>query len=53
MRGSSLILEAEGLVSAVERTFATHLQQVQTSKGRIKLAAAERHLTMPDERPTH
>ena len=42
-------LEVEGPVSAVERAFATHLQQVQTPKGRIKFAAAERHLTMPDE----
>jgi subtilase family serine protease len=41
-------LEVEGPVQAVERTFATHLQQVQTQKGNIKFAAAEGHLTMPD-----
>ena len=42
-------LEVEGPVSAVEKMFSTHLQRVQTPNGRIKLAAAERHLTLPDE----
>jgi subtilase family serine protease len=41
-------LEVEGPVLAVERTFATHLMQVRTDKGRMKLAAAEHHLTLPD-----
>jgi subtilase family serine protease len=40
-------LEFEGPVSAVEHTFAAHLQEVQTAEGRIKLAAAEGRLTMP------
>lgn len=42
-------LEVEGPVSAVEKMFATHLMRVQTPNGKVKLAAAERHLTMPDE----
>ena len=41
-------LEVEGPVLAVERTFATHLMQVRTEKGRMKFAAAEHHLTLPD-----
>jgi subtilase family serine protease len=41
-------LEVQGPVSAVERMFATHLMQVQTEKGRMKYAAAERHLTLPE-----
>ena len=41
-------LEVEGPVLAVERTFATHLMRVRTDKGRMKFAAAERHLTLPD-----
>ncbi len=42
-------LEVEGPVWAVEKMFATHLQRVQTPNGRIKFAAAEHHLTLPDE----
>ncbi|HEY6375581.1 MAG TPA: S53 family serine peptidase [Edaphobacter sp.] len=42
-------LEVEGPASAVEKMFATHLQQVRTPKGRVKLAAANRHLTLPDQ----
>jgi subtilase family serine protease len=42
-------LAVEGPVRAVNTMFATHLQQVRTPKGRMKLAAAEHHLTMPDE----
>jgi subtilase family serine protease len=41
--------EVEGPVSAVEKMFATHLQQVKTAQGRIKLSAAEQHLTLPQE----
>jgi len=40
-------LEVEGSVSAIEHTFAAHLQQVETPTGRIRLAAAEGRLTMP------
>src|SRR5579859_5710800 len=40
-------LVVEGPVSAVERMFNAHLQQVQLSPGQVKLAAAERHLTLP------
>jgi subtilase family serine protease len=42
-------LEVEGPVWAVEKMFATQLQQVQTPKGHTKFAAANRHLTLPDE----
>ncbi len=42
-------LEVEGPVSAVEKMFATNLQQVRTPKGHIKFAAANRHLTLPEE----
>ncbi len=42
-------LEVEGPVWAVEKMFATQLQQVQTPKGHAKFAAANRHLTLPDE----
>ncbi len=42
-------LEVEGPVWAVEKTFATHLQQVQASNGSIKFAAAEHHLTLPGQ----
>ena len=41
-------LEVEGPVLAVERTFATHLMQVRAANGRMKFAAAEHHLTLPD-----
>jgi subtilase family serine protease len=40
-------LTVEGSVSAVENMFATRLQQVRTPTGKIKLVAAEGHLTMP------
>jgi subtilase family serine protease len=40
-------LEVEGPVSHVERLFNTRLQRVQMKQGRIKLAAAEGHLTLP------
>ncbi|WP_263357761.1 S53 family peptidase [Acidicapsa ligni] len=40
-------LEVEGSVSAVQRTFSTHLQRVQTARGGVKLTAVERHLTLP------
>ncbi|MGD0941995.1 MAG: S53 family serine peptidase [Terracidiphilus sp.] len=41
-------LEIEGPVRAVDAAFAAHLQVVQTREGHTKLAAAERHLTLPD-----
>jgi subtilase family serine protease len=41
-------LEVQGPVLAVNRMFATHLMQVRTDKGRMKFAAAERHLTLPE-----
>jgi subtilase family serine protease len=41
-------LEVEGPVLAVERMFGTQLMQVRTAKGRMKFAAAEHHLTLPD-----
>jgi subtilase family serine protease len=40
-------LEVEGAVSNVERMFNTRLQRVEMKQGRIKLAAAEGHLTLP------
>jgi subtilase family serine protease len=40
-------LVVSGPVSAVERTFATQLEQVKTPRGRIALAAANRRLTLP------
>jgi subtilase family serine protease len=42
-------LQVEGPAAAVEKMFATHLMRVQMPNGNIKLAAAESHLTMPDE----
>jgi subtilase family serine protease len=42
-------LEIEGPVSAVEKMFSAHLQRMQMEDGHIKLAAAERHLTLPSE----
>ena len=42
-------LQVEGPVSAVEKLFATQLQQVRTPKGHMRLAAANRHLTLPDQ----
>jgi len=41
-------LKVEGPVWAVESTFKAHLQEVRTARGQVKLAAAERHLTMPE-----
>lgn len=41
-------LEVEGPVRAVETLLSAHLQWVKTSKGQVKLAAAERHLTLPE-----
>jgi subtilase family serine protease len=40
-------IEVEGPVSAVERTFNSHIEHMQLKSGAIKLAAAERHLTLP------
>jgi len=41
-------LEVEGPVSAVERTFSTHLQQVQINHGRVKYSVGTGHLTLPE-----
>ena len=41
-------LEVQGPVSAVNRMFATQLMQVKTDKGRMKFAAAGKHLTLPE-----
>jgi subtilase family serine protease len=40
-------IEVEGPVLAVEKTFNTHLEHMQLKSGSIKLAAAEKHLTLP------
>jgi subtilase family serine protease len=40
-------IEVEGPVSAVEKTFSTHLQHMQFKSGAVELAAAEKHLTLP------
>ena len=40
-------LLVSGPVWAVEKTFATQLERVRTPKGQIQLAAANRHLTLP------
>jgi subtilase family serine protease len=41
-------LQVEGTVAAVERLFSTHLEQVQTKEGRVKLAASNHgHLNLP------
>jgi subtilase family serine protease len=40
-------LEVEGPVSAVERMFNTKIERVQVKPGHTKLAAAERHLNLP------
>jgi subtilase family serine protease len=40
-------IEVEGTVSSVERTFSSHIQRMQLKSGAIKLAAAEKHLTLP------
>ncbi|MEI9980111.1 MAG: S53 family serine peptidase [Edaphobacter sp.] len=41
-------LEVEGQVSAVNQMFSTRLVQVRTDKGRMKFAAAEHPLTLPE-----
>ncbi|WP_263385146.1 S53 family peptidase [Granulicella arctica] len=41
-------LEIEGPVWAVEKLFATRLQQVQMKSGKVKFAAAQNHLVIPD-----
>jgi subtilase family serine protease len=40
-------LEVEGPVSAVERMFNTKIERVQVKQGHIQLAAADRHLNLP------
>jgi len=40
-------LEVEGPVSAVERMFNTKIERVQVKPGNVKLAAADRHLNLP------
>jgi subtilase family serine protease len=40
-------LVVEGPVSALQKTFSTHMQWVRTQHGNLKLAAQERHLTLP------
>jgi subtilase family serine protease len=40
-------LEVEGPVSAVERMFNTRIEKVQVKPGHIQLAAADRHLNIP------
>ena len=40
-------LEVEGPVSAVERMFNTRIERVQMKPGVVKLAAADRHLNLP------
>jgi subtilase family serine protease len=40
-------IEVEGPVSAVEKTFNAHIEHMQLKSGAIKLAAAEKHLTLP------
>ncbi len=42
-------LQVEGPVSAVDKLFATQLQQVRTPRGHVRLAAANHHLTLPDQ----
>jgi subtilase family serine protease len=41
-------LEVEGSVSAVERTFSTHLQQVEINHGRVKYSVGTGHLALPE-----
>jgi subtilase family serine protease len=41
-------LEVQGPVSAVQKMFSTQLMQVRIPNGRMKFAAAQRHLTLPD-----
>jgi subtilase family serine protease len=40
-------LEVEGPVSAVERTFNTQIERVQVKPGHLRMASANRHLTLP------
>jgi subtilase family serine protease len=40
-------IEVEGPVSAVEKTFNAHIERMQLKSGSVKLAAAEKHLTLP------
>ena len=40
-------IEVEGPVSAVEKTFNAHIERMQLKSGAMKLAAAEKHLTLP------
>jgi len=40
-------IEVEGPVSAVEKTFNSHIEHMQLKSGVVKLAAAEKHLTLP------
>src|SRR3984885_443773 len=40
-------LEVQGPVSAVERLFNTKIERVQVKPGHIQLAAADRHLNLP------
>jgi subtilase family serine protease len=42
-------IEVEGSVGAVEKLFATQLQQVQMPKGNLRFAAAHHRLTLPAE----
>ncbi len=44
-RTQSLVVE--GPVSALEKTFSTHMQWVRTRHGNVKLAAEGQHLTLP------
>jgi subtilase family serine protease len=41
-------LEVQGPVAAVQKMFSTQLMQVRIPNGRMKFAAAERHLTLPE-----
>jgi subtilase family serine protease len=40
-------LEVEGPVSAVERMFNTQIERVQVKPGHVRMAAADRHLNLP------
>jgi subtilase family serine protease len=40
-------IEVEGPVAAVEKAFGSHLQHMQMKSGVVKLAAAEKRLTLP------
>jgi subtilase family serine protease len=45
-------LEVQGPVSAVERMFNTRIDRVQMKSGAVKLAAADRHLNLPQSLST-